>query len=48
VIERIDADPTGDFFDVLAKRYGLPYEPPVGDAARRVILVMRPTHVTFQ
>jgi PPOX class probable F420-dependent enzyme len=48
VIERIDADPKGDFFDVLAKRYGLPYEAPVGDAERRVILVMRPTRVTFQ
>lgn len=40
--------PQGFALDVLAKRYGLPYEAPVGDAARRVILVMRPTHVTFQ
>lgn len=44
IIERIDPDPEGAFFDVLARRYGLPgYEPPVGDAADRVILVVRPT-----
>ncbi|MEV6767909.1 PPOX class F420-dependent oxidoreductase [Nocardia sp. NPDC051030] len=48
VIERIDTDPQGEFFDVLARRYGLSYEPPVGDHPRRVILVMRPTHATHQ
>ncbi|GAA1353138.1 PPOX class F420-dependent oxidoreductase [Streptomyces beijiangensis] len=48
VIERIEPDPDGAFFDVLAKRYGLEYEAPVGDAERRVVLVMRPTHTTSQ
>ncbi|MCW2940174.1 MAG: class F420-dependent enzyme [Actinomycetia bacterium] len=48
VVERIEKDPNGDFFDVLAVRYGLEYERPVGDAERRVILVVRPEHVTFQ
>jgi PPOX class probable F420-dependent enzyme len=48
VVERIEPDPKGDFFDVLATRYGLTYERPVGDAERRVILVVRPEHVTFQ
>jgi PPOX class probable F420-dependent enzyme len=48
VVERIEPDPKGDFFDVLATRYGLAYERPVGDAERRVILVVRPMHVTFQ
>ncbi|MER7838966.1 PPOX class F420-dependent oxidoreductase [Streptomyces sp. NPDC096040] len=45
---RIEPDPSGAFFDILAKRYGLPYEPPVGDAQRRVVLVARPTHATSQ
>jgi hypothetical protein len=31
-----------------AERYGLAYDPPAGDAARRVVLVMRPAHVTFR
>ncbi|MEC3954669.1 PPOX class F420-dependent oxidoreductase [Nocardia sp. CDC153] len=48
VIERIDADPQGEFFDVLAQRYGLAYEKPVGDHPDRVVLVMRPTRVTYQ
>lgn len=48
VVERIDPDPEGVFFDVLAKRYGLPYEAPVGDAERRVVLVVRPTRFTSQ
>jgi PPOX class probable F420-dependent enzyme len=48
VVERIEPDPTGEFFDVLAKRYGLPYEPPVGDAERRVVIVVRPTRTTSQ
>ncbi|MER5644782.1 PPOX class F420-dependent oxidoreductase [Streptosporangium sp. NPDC002524] len=47
-VERIDPDPEGAFFDVLARRYGLEYEPPVGDAERRVVLVVRPTHFTGQ
>lgn len=48
VVERIDPDPTGDFFDTLAVRYGLPYDKPVGDALRRVVLVVRPTRTTSQ
>ncbi|GAA3419309.1 hypothetical protein [Streptosporangium vulgare] len=47
-VERIDPDPEGAFFDVLARRYGLEYEPPVGDAERRVVLVVRPTRFTSQ
>ncbi|KAB8193305.1 TIGR03618 family F420-dependent PPOX class oxidoreductase [Nonomuraea phyllanthi] len=48
VVERVDTDPSGDFFDVLANRYGLDYEPPVGDAERRVVIVMKPTRTTQQ
>ncbi|WTW99501.1 PPOX class F420-dependent oxidoreductase [Streptomycetaceae bacterium NBC_01309] len=48
VVERIEPDPGGDFFDVLAVRYGLPYDKPVGDAERRVVLVVRPTRTTSQ
>ncbi|MFD1934437.1 PPOX class F420-dependent oxidoreductase [Nonomuraea mangrovi] len=48
VVERIDPDPEGAFFDVLARRYGLDYEAPVGDAERRVVLVVRPTRCTKQ
>lgn len=47
-VERIDPDPDGAFFDVLAKRYGLPYDAPVGDAPRRVVVVLRPTRCTSQ
>jgi PPOX class probable F420-dependent enzyme len=48
VVERIEDDPKGDFFDVLATRYGLEYAKPIGDADRRVILLVRPERVTFQ
>ncbi|MFI7129795.1 PPOX class F420-dependent oxidoreductase [Nonomuraea sp. NPDC050153] len=48
VVERLDPDPSGDFFDVLANRYGLEYKRPVGDAERRVVIVMKPTRVTRQ
>ena len=48
VVERGEPDPSGEFFDVLARRYHLPYEAPVGDAPRRVVLVLRPTHATWQ
>lgn len=48
VVERIDPDLDGAFFDVLAKRYDLEYEAPVGDAERRVVIVMKPTHCTKQ
>ncbi|WP_131737302.1 PPOX class F420-dependent oxidoreductase [Actinomadura roseirufa] len=48
VVERIEPDPAGDFFDVLARRYDLSYEAPLGDADRRVVIVVRPTHTTRQ
>ncbi|MEQ4719431.1 PPOX class F420-dependent oxidoreductase [Nonomuraea sp. B19D2] len=48
VVERVEPDPSGDFFDVLANRYGLEYERPVGDAERRVVIVMKPTRTTQQ
>ncbi|RMI32217.1 PPOX class F420-dependent oxidoreductase [Nocardia stercoris] len=48
VVERIEPDTEGEFFDVLARRYGLEYEKPVGDVARRVVLVVRPERVTHQ
>lgn len=47
-VERIDADPTGAFFHELAVRYGLDYEPPVGDAADRVVIVVRPVATSKQ
>ncbi|TMR89384.1 PPOX class F420-dependent oxidoreductase [Nonomuraea basaltis] len=48
VVERTEPDPSGDFFDVLATRYGLAYERPVGDADRRVVIVVKPTRTTSQ
>jgi PPOX class probable F420-dependent enzyme len=48
VVERAEPDPSGDFFDTLAVRYGLEYERPVGDRERRVTLVVRPLRVTSQ
>jgi PPOX class probable F420-dependent enzyme len=48
VVERVEPDPSGDFFDVLANRYGLEYERPVGDAGRRVVIVVKPTGTTQQ
>ncbi|MEU8320754.1 PPOX class F420-dependent oxidoreductase [Nonomuraea sp. NPDC048881] len=47
-VERVEPDPQGDFFDVLARRYGLDYARPVGDAERRVVIVVRPTRCTSQ
>lgn len=47
-VERIEPDTDGAFFDVLAKRYGLDYEPPVGDADRRIVIVVRPERITKQ
>ncbi len=48
VVERVEPDPEGEFFDVLARRYGLEYDKPVGDHPRRVVVVVRPVHATFQ
>ncbi|WP_034272940.1 PPOX class F420-dependent oxidoreductase [Actinospica robiniae] len=47
-VERIEPDTTGEFFDVLAKRYGLATDGPVGDAPQRVRIFLRPTHTTSQ
>jgi len=47
-VEEIQPDPEGEFFDVLANRYGLSYEKPVGDKERRVVLIVRPKGVTYQ
>ncbi|SEG90322.1 PPOX class probable F420-dependent enzyme [Nonomuraea solani] len=47
-VVRVDPDPSGDFFDVLARRYDLDYDRPVGDAERRVVIVMKPTRITRQ
>jgi len=46
-VEAIEPDPKGDFFDVLAKRYGLPYDD-LPDAPRRVLLVIAPKSVSKQ
>jgi PPOX class probable F420-dependent enzyme len=48
IVEAIEPDPEGDFFDVLANRYGLEYKRPVGDKDSRVILVVRPVKTTSQ
>ncbi|GGT37083.1 PPOX class F420-dependent oxidoreductase [Nonomuraea spiralis] len=47
-VERVEPDPQGDGFDLLARRYGLEYDRPVGDAERRVVIVVRPTRCTSQ
>ncbi|MBO2449277.1 PPOX class F420-dependent oxidoreductase [Actinomadura barringtoniae] len=48
LVESIEQDPEGNFFDVLAQRYGLEYQRPVGDKDSRVILVVRPVKTTSQ
>jgi PPOX class probable F420-dependent enzyme len=47
-VSAIDPDPRGEFFDVLARRYGMEYQPPVADAADRVVIRMRPTATSSQ
>lgn len=47
-VDRIEPDPEGEFFAVLAKRYSLPLEGTVGDAARRVRVYLRPAYASFQ
>lgn len=44
-MERIEADPTGAFYETLANRYGVPWGYP-GDP--RVILYMRIEHIAGQ
>lgn len=47
-VEHIEPDPEGEFFAVLADRYALPMDGPVGDAPTRVRIYLRPAHATFQ
>jgi PPOX class probable F420-dependent enzyme len=47
-VVRIDPDPEGAFFQVLADRYGMAMDGPVGDAADRIVLVIRPDRVSAQ
>ncbi|MFG1711227.1 hypothetical protein ACFLIM_49560 [Nonomuraea sp. M3C6] len=44
MVERVGARSVGRLLDVPANRYGLVHERPVGDAERRVVIVMKPTH----
>jgi PPOX class probable F420-dependent enzyme len=47
-VERIEPDPEAAFFAELAKRYGLELDGPPGDAAHRVVIVVRPEAVSYQ
>ncbi len=47
-VERIEPDPGAAFFMELAKRYGLELDGPPGDAADRVVFVVRPEVVSYQ
>jgi PPOX class probable F420-dependent enzyme len=47
-VERIEPDPEAVFFAELAKRYGLELDGPPGDAADRVVFVVRPEAVSYQ
>jgi PPOX class probable F420-dependent enzyme len=47
VLDRVEPDPEGKLFSELSARYGSGGEPPA-DAADRVILVCRLTHVSSQ
>lgn len=47
-VERIEPDPDAVFFAELAKRYGLDLDGPPGDAAHRVVIVVRPDAVSHQ
>ncbi|SNQ49604.1 conserved hypothetical protein [Frankia canadensis] len=46
-VEAIEPDPDGAFFDVLARRYQLPYDG-LPDAPRRVVLVIAPHSASWQ
>jgi PPOX class probable F420-dependent enzyme len=48
VLERADPDTSGVFFAELAARYGMEIDGPPGDVEYRVVLVVRPTAVSFQ
>lgn len=47
-VASIEPDPTGHFYDVLAKRYGVEMRGPVRDAEYRVILKVRPISTAHQ
>lgn len=47
-VERIDPDPKGEFFDRMAKRYGMVMDGPIPDAQYRVVYAVRPTSVSKQ
>jgi PPOX class probable F420-dependent enzyme len=47
-VERIEPDPGAEFFAELANRYGLELDGPPGDAADRVVFVVRPDAVSYQ
>jgi PPOX class probable F420-dependent enzyme len=47
-VERFEPDPDGTFFLQLAARYGFRMDGPPGDAADRVVYVVRPTGASYQ
>jgi PPOX class probable F420-dependent enzyme len=47
-VERFEPDPDGTFFLQLAARYGMELDGPPGDAADRVVYVVRPTGASYQ
>jgi PPOX class probable F420-dependent enzyme len=47
-VERFEPDPDGTFFLQLAARYGFKMDGPPGDAADRVVYVVRPTGASYQ
>jgi len=47
-VTAIEPDPTAAFFAVLAERYALAMDGPPGDAADRVVYVVRPDTVSRQ
>jgi hypothetical protein len=48
VVERIERDPTADFFLELARRYGAESPRPPADAEYRVVYYVRPTAISTQ
>ncbi|MCE6996350.1 PPOX class F420-dependent oxidoreductase [Saccharothrix sp. S26] len=47
-VERVEPDPGVELFLALAARYGIPDAGIPDDAADRVRLGLKPTHITFQ
>ncbi|MGH3433706.1 MAG: PPOX class F420-dependent oxidoreductase [Thermocrispum sp.] len=48
VVERIDPDTEATVFGDLARRYGVRFDGPPGDAEHRVVYVVRPTGASYQ